>query len=115
MRARAIWDGEAIGLAVPGGACVRLRSSWPERLLTLLRWTLGTAAAVVVMWVGVAFHATTASAVAALPAAAAAQQGLLWGGVMRPAASNGDGEGESEKKDKGESDKGDQESGEKES
>ncbi|WP_232668176.1 hypothetical protein, partial [Pseudonocardia sp. TRM90224] len=79
-------DGEGFGPAVLADvSCVRLRLRQPvrDRALAVLRWALGLAGCVVVMWMGSALLATPASAAAA--PVLSASQGLVKGGKERPA------------------------------
>ena len=72
---------------------VRLQASFTERLLTVLRWTLGFAGAVVVLWVGAAFLAASpASAAVVVPGVAG--QAVLKGGNSRPAGAKNGGTGD---------------------
>ncbi len=87
-------DGEALRLPACAGACVRLRLSLRDRVLGALRWTLGLAGAVLVLWLGTAFLAAAPAAAAVAVPVAAVQQGLLKGGGIRPAGS-GDGDSDS--------------------
>ncbi|GAA1325786.1 hypothetical protein [Pseudonocardia xinjiangensis] len=80
--------GGAGGLAARTAAPVRLRPSPLERLLWMLRWLLGLAGAVVVLWVGAAFLAASpASAAVVVPVAA--QQAMSKGGHTKSAGGNG--------------------------
>ncbi len=55
-------DGAATGPAVRADVVVRLRLSAAELLWRVARWALGLAGAVVVLWIGLVFLATPASA-----------------------------------------------------
>ncbi|MEN3268152.1 MAG: mucin9, partial [Pseudonocardia sp.] len=90
MRAHSVHDGEAMGLAVRADAAVRLRLSPVERLLRVMRWVLGLAAAVVVLWVGAAFLAAPTAVAATMPVTASTQ-GAQKGGKEKPSGSSGSG------------------------
>ena len=77
MRRHIAHEGEAAGLPSCAVASVELRLSAMDRMVLVLRWMLTVAGAVVVLWIGSAFLATPASAVAT--PAAAVSAGVLKG------------------------------------
>ena len=92
-----VHDGGAAGLAVRADAPVRLRLSAGERLWAVVRWVLGLAGAVVVLWFGAAFLAASPAA-AAVAVPVAAVQVSQKGGISRPAGGKNNG---GKKKDSG--------------
>jgi hypothetical protein len=99
-------NGEAMSLAVCAGTVVRLRVSRVERALSVLRWTLGLAGLVVLLWMGAAFLAAAPAAAATPVRLISLQQGLMKGGNTRLASGGDTGSDSEESSSDGDDDSG---------